>query len=62
MKDFDAVAMKGEVLNSLTQATDEVDEDAQVKKLTSLSSFLRWKGKLYARGHALPQNNKSLRS
>jgi len=45
-KDFDAVAMKGEVLNSLTQATDEVDEDAQVKKLTSISSSLRWKGKL----------------
>ena len=41
MTDFDGVAMKGEVLNSLTQATDEVDEDAQVKH----SSFLyrdRW--------------------
>ena len=31
--DFDGVAMKGEVLNSLTQATDEIDEDAQVKTL-----------------------------
>ena len=30
MKDFDGVAMKGEALNSLTQATGEVDEDAQV--------------------------------
>jgi len=38
--DFDGVAMKGEVLNSLTQATDEVDEDAQVKTLTSVFSFL----------------------
>lgn len=43
MTDFDGVAMKGEVLNSLTQATDEVDEDAQVD--TNFSSFLyrdRW--------------------
>ena len=31
MKDFDGVAMKGEALNSLTQATGEVDEDAQVR-------------------------------
>lgn len=45
VNDFDSVAMKGEVLNSLTQATDEVDEDAQVKALTSVSS--------------LHQNNKS---
>ena len=30
VKDFDGVAMKGEALNSLTQATGEVDEDAQV--------------------------------
>lgn len=41
VNDFDGVAMKGEVLNSLTQATDEVDEDAQVKPLTSVSSSLR---------------------
>lgn len=47
VNDFDSVAMKGEVLNSLTQATDEVDEDAQVKALTSVSS--------------LHQNNKSNR-
>ena len=41
VNDFDGVAMKGEVINSLTQATDEVDEDAQVKPLTSVSSSLR---------------------
>ena len=41
VNDFDGGAMKGEVLNSLTQATDEVDEDAQVKPLTSVSSSLR---------------------
>jgi len=32
VKDFDGVAMKGEALNSLTQATGEIDEDAQVYK------------------------------
>ena len=31
VKDFDGVAMKGEALNSLTQAIGEVDEDAQVQ-------------------------------
>ena len=34
VKDFDGVAMKGEALNSLTQATGEIDEDAQVDKHT----------------------------
>lgn len=29
---FDGVAQKGEALNSLTQATDEVKEDAQVER------------------------------
>ena len=33
VKDFDGVAMKGEALNSLTQATGEIDDDAQVKML-----------------------------
>ena len=55
MTDFDGVAMKGEVLNSLTQATDEVDEDAQVKH----SSFLyrdRWVN-FKLEDNTLPQNN-----
>lgn len=33
VKDFDGVAMKGEALNSLTSATGEVDEDAQVNDI-----------------------------
>ncbi|XP_015762206.1 PREDICTED: uncharacterized protein LOC107341314 [Acropora digitifera] len=43
VKDFDGVAMKGEALNSLTQATGEVDEDAQnatVKALDEMGDFL----------------------
>jgi len=36
--DFDGVAMKGEALNSLTQATGEVDEDAQVQIIFFYSS------------------------
>lgn len=39
MKDFDGVAMKGEALNSLTQATGEVDEDAQVRLTNAVFFF-----------------------
>ena len=39
VKDFDSVAMKGEALNSLTQATGEIDEDAQVDKHISHTYF-----------------------
>ena len=39
VKDFDGVAMKGEALNSLTQATGEIDEDAQVDKHISHTYF-----------------------
>lgn len=39
VKDFDGVAMKGEALNSLTQATGEIDEDAQVYKHISHTYF-----------------------
>lgn len=39
MKDFDGVAMKGEALNSLTQATGEVDEDAQVRMTNAVFIF-----------------------
>ena len=39
VKDFDGVAMKGEALNSLTQATGEVDEDAQVRMTNAVFLF-----------------------
>lgn len=39
VKDFDGVAMKGEALNSLTSATGEVDEDAQVNECSDAFKY-----------------------